>query len=48
MEHVTHAVNRGLVGGLLVAHADERSRGQGGGLGDAHELEREVAIRKLT
>ena len=48
MQHVAHAVDRGLVGGLLVAHADQRGRGQGGRLGDAHELEREVAIGQLT
>ena len=45
VEHVAHAVDRGLVGGLLVAHADEPGAGQRGGLGDADELEREVAVR---
>ena len=48
VEHVAHTVDGGLVGGLLVAHADEWSRRQRGGLGDADELEREVAIGELT
>ena len=44
-EHVTHAVDGGLVGGLLVAGADERRARKRGGLGDAHELKGKVAIR---
>ena len=43
-----HGVDGGLVGGLLVAAADQRAAGQRGGLGHAHELEREVAIRLAT
>ena len=47
VEHVAHAVDRGLVGRLLVAPADQRRGRQGGGLGDADELEREVAVGQL-
>ena len=43
-EHEAHRVDRGLVGRLLVAHADEPRGGERGGLGHAHELEREVAV----
>ena len=44
VEDEAHRVDRGLVGGDLVAAADPAGGGQGGGLGDAHELEREVAV----
>ena len=43
-EHEAHRVDGGLVGGLLVAAADQARGGERGGLGDAHELEREVAV----
>ena len=43
-KHVAHAVDRGLVGGLLVAHADEARRGQRRRLGHADELQGQVAI----
>ena len=45
VEHRAHRVDRGLVGGQLVAAADPAAGAHGGGLGDADELEREVAIR---
>ena len=41
-----HAVDGGLVGGLLLARADEARGRQGGSLGDAHELEGQVAVRR--
>ena len=44
VEDVAHRVDGGLVGGDLVAAADPAGRGEGGGLGDADELEREVAV----
>ena len=44
-EHQAHRVDGGLVGGDLVAEADHARGGQRGGLGRAHELEREVAVR---
>ena len=44
VQHGVHAVDGGLVGGLLVAAADPARGLQRGGLRDAHELEREVAI----
>ncbi len=47
VQHGVHAVDGGLVGGLLVAAADPARGGQRGGLGDAHELEREVAVGTL-
>ena len=40
-------VDGGLVGGLLVAAADPAGGGERGGLGHAHELEREVAVGTL-
>ena len=43
-QHGVHAVDGGLVGGDLVAAADPAGGLQRGGLGDADELEREVAI----
>ena len=46
-EHVSHGVDGGPVGADLVASAHPSGRGQGGGLGDPHEFEREVAIRVL-
>ena len=45
-EHVAHGVDGGLVGGLLVAAADEAGGGERGGLGDADELEGEVSVRR--
>ena len=36
-------VDRGLVGRLLVAHADEPRGGERGGLGHAHELDASMA-----
>jgi len=44
LEDHAHGVDRGLVGGLLVAHPDHARGGERGGLGHAHELEREVAV----
>ena len=44
VEHVAHRVDGGLVGGDLVARAHEAGGGERGGLGDADELEGEVAI----
>ena len=44
VEDGVHAVDGRLVGGFLVAAADVARGGQRGRLGDAHELEREVAI----
>ena len=44
VEHEAHRVDGGLVGGDLVAAADPAGGGERGGLGDAHELEREVAV----
>ena len=46
--HVPHRVDGGLVGGVLVAAADPAGGGQRGGLGDADELEGEVAIGRLA
>ena len=48
VEHGVHAVDGGLVGGLLVAAPDVAAGGQRGGLGHAHELEREVAVRDVA
>src|SRR5207342_1250723 len=48
VERAAHRVDGGLVGGLLLAPADPAGRGQGGGLRDAHELEREVAVGHLA
>ena len=47
VQRVAHAVDRGLVGGLLVAFADQRRRGERRGLGDARKLEGEIAIGLL-
>ena len=44
VEHVAHRVDGGAVGGDLVAAADPAGGGQGGGLGDAHQLQRDVAV----
>ena len=44
VEHEAHRVDGGLVGGLLVAAADQPGGGERRGLGDAHQLEGEVAI----
>ena len=48
LQHVAHAVDGGLVGGLLVAASHQRRGGQRGGLGHAHELQREVAVGALV
>ena len=40
-------VDGGLVGGLLVAQPDEPGGGERRRLGDAHQLEREVAVGAL-
>ena len=45
VEHQPHRVDRGLVGGDLVAAPDPARRERGGRLGDADELEREVPVR---
>jgi hypothetical protein len=44
VQHRVHPVDRRLVGGLLVPLPHQASRRQGGRLGDADELEREVAV----
>ena len=44
VQREAHRVDGGLVGRLLVAAADPARGGQRGGLGDAHQLEREVAV----
>ena len=44
VEDEAHGVDGRLVGGLLVAHADEAGGGERGGLGHADELEGEVAV----
>ena len=44
LEHHAHRVDRRLVGRLLVAHTGEPSRRERRVLGDAHELEGEVAV----
>ena len=48
LEHVAHTVNRRLIRRLLVTKPDERRRRQRGGLGDAHELEGQVAVGTLV
>ena len=45
VEHVAHRVDGGLVGALLVAAPDHPRGRQRRRLGDAHQLEREVAVR---
>ena len=47
VEHEPHGVDRGLVGRFLVAAADPAGGGEGGGLGDAGEVHRQVAVRGL-
>jgi hypothetical protein len=47
VEHQAHAVDGGLVGGLLVAAADPAPGAQRACLGDADELERDVAVGRL-
>ena len=47
VEDYAHAVDRSLVGGLLVAPADPPARAERGGLRHADELEREVAVRAV-
>ena len=44
VEHVAHRVDRRLVGRVLVAAPDPAPGGERGRLGDADELEREVAV----
>src|SRR5207247_9882983 len=44
LQHEAHGVDGGLVGGLLVAHADQARGGERRRLGDADELEGEVAV----
>ena len=48
MKHEAHAVDGGPVGGLLVASADERRGGERGRLGNANELQRQIAIGQLA
>ena len=48
VEHEPHGVDGGLVGGDLVAASDPAGREGRRGLGDAHELERQVPIRNLS
>ena len=45
VEDGAHRVDGGLVGGFLLAATDPASRSHRTGLGDAHELQRDVAIR---
>ena len=47
VEDEAHGVDGGTVGAVLVALPDPTSGGQRGGLGDPHELHREVAIGGL-
>ncbi len=47
VDHQTHRVDGGLVGGDLVAVADPSSGGEGSGLGDTSEFHGEVAIGSL-
>ena len=44
VEDEAHGVDRGAVGGVLVAAAHPAAGGERGGLGDADELHGEVAI----
>ena len=48
VEHLAHGVDGRLVGALLVAAADHPRGGERRGLGDAHQLQREVAIGLLA
>ena len=45
VEHQPHRVDRGAVGALLLAAADPAAGGERARLGDADELERQVAVR---
>ena len=45
VKHVAHRVDCRCVGGLLVAAADQPRGAERRRLGDAHKLEREVAVR---
>ena len=45
VEHEAHRVDRGAVGGELVAAPDPAGGGQRSRLGDPHQLQREVAVR---
>ena len=47
VQHVAHAVDRRLVGRLLVAHPHQRRSGQRRGLGHADELQGQVAVGLL-
>ena len=44
VERLAHRLDRGAVSLVLLAEPDPGRGGDGGGLGDAHEFEREVAI----
>ena len=46
-DQLAHRVDRRAVRAVLVAAADPAARRHGGGLGDAHQLEGEVAVRRL-
>ena len=48
VELAPHGVDRGLVGGLLVAAAAQPRRRDGRALGHAHDLERENALQHLV
>ena len=43
-QHGTHRIDRGLVDALLVAAPHETPGGDSRGLGDPHQLEREIAV----
>ena len=45
VERRAHGVDGGLVGGLLVAAAHQPRGGHGRRLGDAHRLQRQVAVQ---
>ncbi len=47
LQHVAHAVDRGLVGRLLIPTSHQRGGGERGRLGHAHELQGEVAVGTL-
>ena len=47
-QRVAHGVDGTLVGRFLVAPPGQRSRGQGGRLGGAQQLERQVAVVGLV
>ncbi len=47
VELVAHRIDRGLIGGLLVAATDQLGRGQRRGFRDAGETERKHAVHEL-